>query len=148
MSAKKNKTENKTKTKKTSLRAAPRRVRDYPPVSIDELELPIGALLEIGDWMLDHAVAGTNGDPDDLAVVERVRRFMHRTIEGGIAETPTESDLLTAVALAVTAMEKRHGVVGLGQSVAEAIDQVGHVAPHACSHKRAPRVTRHLYCVP
>jgi hypothetical protein len=129
-------------------RVPPRRERSCAPAEIDEPEVPIHALLEIADYALDTALTVANDDPDDVAAIERVRRYMHRSLKGGIAEHPAESDFLTVLALAVAAMEKRHGIVGLGETVAEAIDHIGYVAPHACSYRRAPRVTRHLYCVP
>jgi hypothetical protein len=136
----------------------PRRVRESE--AIDEYDaaepaLPIGAMLEIGDWILDLARAAALDDTEDLATVERVRSFVHSKVRGLRARPPSESELLTALALAVAAMEKRHGVVGLGELVAQGLDPVVRITPHSrraparyCFTRRSPRLAPHPYCEP
>ncbi len=136
-------------------RAAPRRARDTAALAehdLAEAALPVGALLEIADWVLDLARGAAYDDAGDLQIVERVRAYIHARAHGLPARAPAESELLTAVALAVAAMEQRHGVVGLGELVAQSLDADVRVVPRAVSPcriaRRAPRLSPHLYCVP
>jgi hypothetical protein len=133
---------------KDHVRRTRRRPQRLPEPLEVEPELPVDALLEIADYALDTALTATYGDPDDVAAVERIRRYMHGTLRGFVAERPTESDFMTMLALAVASLEKRHGIVGLGETVASTIDHLGFVAPQACAYHRAPRLVTHLRCVP
>jgi hypothetical protein len=133
----------------------PRRVRERAAIAeydAAEPELPIGALLEIGDWILDLARSAACDDADDIEIVERVRTYLHGRAHGVPIRAPAESELLTAIALAVAALEKRHGIVGLGEMVAIGLDGDLRVAPRApgarCRAHRSPRLTPHHYCAP
>ncbi len=119
---------------------------------------PIGAVLEIVDWMLDQARGAAGGNPTDIAKVERVRAFVHAKLESRPTCSPSESDLYCVIALAIAAMEKRHGSSGLADYVAAMVEQLDgapaapvpmhlpvRVVPHV---RRAPRIVPHLYCMP
>lgn len=127
-------------------RIARRLGRQAPPPDLDDVvgpELPTGAILEIVDWLFDHAVVAANGNTDDVRTVERVRLHVHDRIEGYPSRSPTESETLTTLALAVAAMEQRHGLTGLGELVAQSV-----ALAEGRSARRGPSVTNHLYCVP
>jgi hypothetical protein len=103
--------------------------------------VPTKALLEIADWLLDLAATAAYGCHDDLGSVERVRRFLHATADKKAHATPTEEQFLTVIAMAVMALEKRHGLRGLGDQVALGLDA-------ATYGPRAPRVAHHVYLIP
>lgn len=116
-----------------------------PPEPDESVEpaLPIDAVLEIVDWLLDHAVVAAGDDADDARTVERVRSYVHDRVEGYPSRNPSESEVLTTIALAVAAMEQRHGMTGLGELVAHSVGLA-----EERSARRGPCLTRHLYCVP
>lgn len=155
------KSQNTTK-RETSKRAkaprrpiAPRGVRRAVAIEDDaelEPEVPVAAMLEIADWVLDLARTAAYDDADDIEIVERVRGYVHARAHGLPARAPAESELLTTVALAVSATEQRHGIAGLGELVAESLDGDVRVVRReraaCCGARRSPRVASHLYCVP
>ncbi|MBE7450530.1 MAG: hypothetical protein HS111_17015 [Kofleriaceae bacterium] len=110
-------TTKKTKTSKTNTSTSARnRTRTRAP------ELPIGAIHEIADWMLDLAQRSADGDREDLAAIERVRRAAHAALDGRRYRTPTERDLLSVASLVVTAAERDLGVAGLSDAMATSFD--------------------------
>jgi len=113
---------------------------------------PATALLELTDWLLDHAVIAAYDDADDLDCIARVRQFAYGSILGWDAPPPSEADFLTTIALVIVAMEQRHGVTGLGEVVGQALDDAtfGNPEPTTCelTGRRMPRVAPHLYCCP
>jgi hypothetical protein len=136
MTAKKMKPEKKAKTNHRK-----------PPRAGEEPELPIAALLEIADWTLDQALVAASDDPEDIEKVALVRAFMHARSAGVCARTPSESDFHSVMALAIAAMEKRHGIEGLGEYVAEVVDQAMPVSSGP-RLRRGPHLVPHLYCMP
>jgi hypothetical protein len=106
---------------------------------------PIAAMIEIADWALDYAAIGAVDDEIDLQAVERVREFLHGAIANFDAPIPDEADFLVTAALGVAAVEHLHGVVGLGEAVANAIAMASAVE---AATRRGPRVVGHRYCVP
>jgi hypothetical protein len=107
---------------------------------------PITAMIEIADWALDYAAIGAADDEADLEAVERVRGFLHGTIANFDTPIPDETDFLVTAALGVAAVENLHGVVGLGDAVANAIGLVS--AMHATATRRGPQLATHRYCAP
>jgi hypothetical protein len=103
--------------------------------------VPSKALLEIADWLLDLAATSAHGVQDDLAAVERVRRYLHAVVEKKTPRIPTEEEFLTVIAMAVLALEKRHGLPGLRDQVALGLDAATH-------GQRLPLLTHHVYLVP
>ena len=85
-------------------------------------ELPLRAIHEIADWMLDLARRNADGDREGLAAIERVRRAAHAALDGRKYRTPTERDLLSVVSLVVTAAERDLGVTGLSDALATSFD--------------------------
>ncbi len=163
-------TTKKTKTSKTNTSTSARhRTRTRAP------ELPIGAIHEIADWMLDLARRSADGDREDLAAIERVRRAAHAALDGRRYRTPTERDLLSVASLVVTAAERDLGVAGLSDAMATSFDVLSlrdepaglppvapmpsvrrcpspivraHTLPfHTCAH-RGPLLAPSLRCVP
>jgi hypothetical protein len=107
---------------------------------------PITAMIEIADWALDYAAIGAADDEADLEAVERVREFVHGALADFDTPIPDEIDFLVTAALGVAAIEHLHGVVGLGEAVANAIGLV--TAMHTTAARRAPQLAAHRYCAP
>jgi hypothetical protein len=103
--------------------------------------VPVKALLEIADWLLDLAATAAHGCHDDLVSAERVRRFLHATAEKKHRAVPSEEEFLTVIAMAVLALEKRHGLHGLGDQVAVGLEAATH-------GQRPPVLTQHVYLIP
>ncbi len=118
----------KTNSKPTKAKAAP--------------ELPLRAMHEIGDWLLDLGRRNADGDREDLATIERVRRAAHAAIDGKKYRT-TERDLLTVVSLVVTAAERDFGIAGLSDAMATSFDVLSLQCPH-----RGPLVAPTVRCNP
>jgi hypothetical protein len=89
-------------------------------------QVPTKALLEIADWLLDLAATAAYGCHDDLAAVERMRRYLHAVVEKKPRSIPSEEEFLTVIAMAVVALEKRHGLHGLRDQVAAGLDAATH----------------------
>ncbi len=92
-------------------------------------ELPLDALGEIADWLLELAGRGADGDQADLATVERVRRAVHRGIAGRPIRHLSERDVVTVASLLATYAERDLGLEGVGAAMAVGYDVVDH-APH------------------
>jgi hypothetical protein len=105
---------------------------------------PIAAMIEIADWALDYAAIGAADDETDLQSVERVREFLHGAIANFDTPIPDDADFLVTAALGVAAVHL-HGVVGLGEAVANAIAMASAME---ASTRRGPRLSGHRYCVP
>lgn len=103
--------------------------------------VPTKALLEIADWLLDLAATAAHGCHDDLVSVESVRKFLHATADKKAHVAPTEEEFLTVIAMAVMALETRHGLRGLGDQVALGFDAATH-------GPRVPRIAHHVYLIP
>ena len=155
----------KTKTKTTADRNRTNRHTTRSP------QLPLRAIHEIADWMLDLARRNADGDREGLAAIERVRRAAHAALDGRKYRTPTERDLLSVVSLVVTAAERDLGVTGLSDALATSFDVLSlqaepthEVTPHTwppvmplvrhptlpirtCAH-RGPLVVASPRCVP
>ncbi|MCA9677658.1 MAG: hypothetical protein KC464_21730 [Myxococcales bacterium] len=106
-------------------------------------EVPIQALVEIADWLLDLALAATYGCPDDASAIQRVRDYVHGLADGVRPGVPTEEELLGVIAMVVVALEQRHGLEGLAHGVA-----VGFDAATYGEARRGPRVAPHSNCEP
>lgn len=85
-------------------------------------ELPRRAIGEIADWMLDLARRSADGEREDLAAIERVRRATHAAIGGRKVRIPSERDIIIAASHVVTAVERDLGIDGLGAAVASSFD--------------------------
>jgi len=156
----------KAKTKTAKTKTTPRRNHSNatPP-------LPRKAMHQITDWLFDLGERNADGDREDLATIERVRRAAHATIDGKPCRT-TERDLLTVVSLVVTAAERDFGIEGLSDAMATSFDVLSlqnepvplpplHMFTHSrpvrvrvptlpiatCPH-RGPLVAPSLRCVP
>jgi hypothetical protein len=112
-------------------------------------ELPLRAMHEIADWLLDLGRRNADGDHEDLATVERVRRAAHAAIDNKKYRT-TERDLLTVVSLVVTAAERDFGITGLSDAMATSFDVLSlqPERPIATCPYRSPLVARSLRCIP
>jgi hypothetical protein len=151
----KSKKPTKTATERTPTASSRRRRNDAAPP-----ELPLGAIRQIADWFFDLGRLGADGDRDDLATVERVRRAVHAGLAGRSYRVPTERDVVTVASLAVTAAERDLGVAGLSSAVASSFDVLTYASAQAspddlgdepgvytCPH-RGPAFAPFLRCVP
>lgn len=159
-------TKTKTKTKTTKTKTTPRGNQTSAAPA-----LPRKAMHQITDWLFDVGQRNADGDREDLATIERVRRAAHATIDGKPCRT-TERDLLTVVSLVVTAAERDFGLEGLSDAMATSFDVLSlqdepvslapmHMFPHSrpmrvrvstlpiatCPH-RGPLVAPSVRCVP
>ncbi len=109
---------------KTKTTARPHRSANRHP------ELPLAALGEIADWLLDLAGRGADGDHEDLATVERVRRAVHRGLAGRPIRQLSERDVVTVASLLATYAERDLGLEGVSAAMAVGYDAVGHTPRH------------------
>jgi hypothetical protein len=93
-------------------------------------ELPLAAIGEIADWLLDLACRGADGDQDELATVERVRRAVHRGLAGRPIRQLSEHDVVTVASLLATYAERDLGLEGVGAAMAVGYDAVDHAPRH------------------
>jgi hypothetical protein len=129
-----------------------------------DFEVPRAAALKIASWALDVAADSTD-DAEDIERVGRVRRFVHSAIVGRPGKTPTEEDLLTVLAIVISALEVDCAAPGLGRSVAVVIEEMDPILDAMCGRVvaplrlgasraslaarcRAPAVVRHRFLIP
>ena len=101
--------------------------------------MPVKALVEIADWLLDLATTSAHEDHDDLAAVESVRGYLHDLAARKAAEVPSEEELLSVIAMVVVALEQKHGLRGLGDGVAVGLRPGDARAGAARAAPRTPR---------
>ncbi len=105
-----------------TMKTKPTTNRNQTRDTSNEPELPLRAIHEIADWTLDLARRNANGDREDLAAIERVRRAAHAALDRRKVRAPTERDLLTVASLVVTAAERDFGITGLSDAMATGLD--------------------------
>lgn len=110
-------------------------------------QLPLRALREISDWLLDLAAHGADEDQEDLATVDRIRRVVHQGLAGRPIRQVSERDLLTVASLLATCAERDLGVPGIGAAMAVGYEAADHSHLRGCPlHGPTPVPFRR--CVP
>jgi hypothetical protein len=147
-----------------------------PPASTDDdsttgsqlrrlnLDIPRAAAVQVATWALGVAAEATD-DPDDLERIDRVAGFVRAVAHHHEAKPPSEEDLLSVVAIVITALEVDCSVPGLGRSVGAIIEELDPILDAVCGRIvaplglrpiavplrgrcRAPTIVRHRFLIP
>ena len=82
----------------------------------------VSSVCQAIDWAFDAGARFANEYPDEIAVIERVRVFVHGAVTGTGAQRPCFDDLVFAGALIIGALEQHAGDQGAFARVLDTIE--------------------------